>query len=827
MSSTAHSSPSDAVTVGVQECVQLLRGPSDERRFVGLLLATKLLPAGDEHIMLKIHDAVGSSFITRLLLPLKSPKASYNSINDSQRVTAAAGLGLAVLAGLCRVPQLAAATEVVEKTPLFLKVVRAGGITPILQQGAPAHRADAESADSHAVGDALDCLVQVVASGHEGCTVALQSGGILAAAQALQAGVATNQPWKATAVQLLGLLLSAAKRSESLAEAPEVVLTAVPALAQLFGAPADQASATGQTKQPSAGATSQTQSASLPADAAALQLEAMQVLLLLLPLPMSQAQEAASGLSAAAARSGEGWAGDIRSGLFMVLASRVGQQQRHSALRLAAALLDLVQPHWLLGPVHAVAASGSFFQVLVEIVKVETSLLLNDTMALLQPSTPTPAQESATSNGQPTSSHPTTQSENQSSTPTTDIHAHVSDTAPPAVDQMRPGTNPSIVNAGPKTGAAESSTSHSDLGTSSHDGQGARVADVLPAVLSLLEGCLEALAGDAQDAELLADGKEQTITKSLLDDRLATRAMSALSEAFETVLQFLELMQSDASESSQNSPWLLAAIRAYGRFMAEVPNAHAKRLQTLVGWLVQCQGGAALPFLLPGLLLCGQPDADSLELVEPGTHRSWQQALLQPEVLTAVVQLVCKAAVLAEEATQAQLGEESDLEPGAEAGAEAELAAATALLQAIIAQEPASHLSQPLDPEVVMMVKPAVLALAAWMAGHQQLAAAEVHMDPGLVASACLVCALCLHASSDKRPESGQAIWSAEEATRIFDSILWAMGVYFASPKQCVSDRLVQMQLEGEQDLQDQAGLDWDSVLEVVTTLLFLQASQE
>ena len=49
-------------------------------------------------------------------------QASYNSINDSQRVTAAAGLGLAVLAGLCRVPELSAATEVIEKTPLFLKV---------------------------------------------------------------------------------------------------------------------------------------------------------------------------------------------------------------------------------------------------------------------------------------------------------------------------------------------------------------------------------------------------------------------------------------------------------------------------------------------------------------------------------------------------------------------------------------------------------------------------------------------------------------------------------------------------------------------------------
>ncbi len=56
------------------------------------------------------------------MLSLICLQASYHSTNDSQRVTAAAGLGLAVLAGLCRVPQLAAANEVVEKTPLFLKV---------------------------------------------------------------------------------------------------------------------------------------------------------------------------------------------------------------------------------------------------------------------------------------------------------------------------------------------------------------------------------------------------------------------------------------------------------------------------------------------------------------------------------------------------------------------------------------------------------------------------------------------------------------------------------------------------------------------------------
>ena len=48
----------------------------------------------------------------------------YNNTENEQRVIAAAGLGLAVLAGLCRVPQLAASDDVIEKIPLFLKVHR-------------------------------------------------------------------------------------------------------------------------------------------------------------------------------------------------------------------------------------------------------------------------------------------------------------------------------------------------------------------------------------------------------------------------------------------------------------------------------------------------------------------------------------------------------------------------------------------------------------------------------------------------------------------------------------------------------------------------------
>lgn len=45
---------------------------SCDRRFTGLLLATKFLPAGDATAVKAVHDAVGIAFIQRLLLSLSS-----------------------------------------------------------------------------------------------------------------------------------------------------------------------------------------------------------------------------------------------------------------------------------------------------------------------------------------------------------------------------------------------------------------------------------------------------------------------------------------------------------------------------------------------------------------------------------------------------------------------------------------------------------------------------------------------------------------------------------------------------------------------------------
>ena len=47
--------------------------------------------------------------------------------------------------------------------------------------------------------------------------------------------------------------------------------------------------------------------------------------------------------------------------------------------------------------------------------------------------------------------------------------------------------------------------------------------------------------------------------------RVAQRAMQGLTEAFETVLQFLELLHADQARLSEVPTWLLAATRAYGR----------------------------------------------------------------------------------------------------------------------------------------------------------------------------------------------------------------------------------------------------------------------
>ena len=193
---------------------------------MGLLLVTKLLPAGDDATIRSVHAAVGPTFLARLLLPLSSRAPPLTGGEAAQKAAASCALGLAVLSSFVRVPDLAASPEVMDKLPLLLNVVRAGGIGPLLAAKAGAAGAagstgassavpmltvegicDAAS-DAAAVQDALECVVAAARGGEEGRAVAADCGGLAAAAAVLQRCPAEQPQQLSLALQLMAALLA-------------------------------------------------------------------------------------------------------------------------------------------------------------------------------------------------------------------------------------------------------------------------------------------------------------------------------------------------------------------------------------------------------------------------------------------------------------------------------------------------------------------------------------------------------------------------------------------------------------------------------------------
>lgn len=220
------------------------------RRFVGLLLVTKLLPPGDAEAVRQVHAAVGPTFLTRLLLPLKTGGGTAPPQPGSEDVTAAAAgqqqeaatcaLGLAVLSSFARVPELAGSDDMLEKLPLLLNVVRAGGIGPLLgaRRGEPAAGSASGAAqpasaagagpaerdagaDEAAVQDALECAVAAARSGPEGAAVAAESGAAGAAVAALAACPQAATQRMSLALQLLAAVLGDEARRAWLAKGGE------------------------------------------------------------------------------------------------------------------------------------------------------------------------------------------------------------------------------------------------------------------------------------------------------------------------------------------------------------------------------------------------------------------------------------------------------------------------------------------------------------------------------------------------------------------------------------------------------------------------------
>ncbi|KAL5985553.1 hypothetical protein ACLOJK_027538 [Asimina triloba] len=65
---TVPSSSSSSSGVGLEACLNLLRGGRDEQRLAGLLLVTKFCHNNDTGSILQIYEAVGTRFLDRLLM---------------------------------------------------------------------------------------------------------------------------------------------------------------------------------------------------------------------------------------------------------------------------------------------------------------------------------------------------------------------------------------------------------------------------------------------------------------------------------------------------------------------------------------------------------------------------------------------------------------------------------------------------------------------------------------------------------------------------------------------------------------------------------------
>ncbi|XP_066332736.1 uncharacterized protein [Miscanthus floridulus] len=103
----------------LEDCLRLLRGERDEQKLAGLLVAANICRAGDSNAVAKVYRAVGPRFLRRLL------STGLGKVEGGKEEEREAYLRLAVtvLAGLARVPEVAADEGIVSTVPLVAEVI--------------------------------------------------------------------------------------------------------------------------------------------------------------------------------------------------------------------------------------------------------------------------------------------------------------------------------------------------------------------------------------------------------------------------------------------------------------------------------------------------------------------------------------------------------------------------------------------------------------------------------------------------------------------------------------------------------------------------------
>ncbi|KAJ7958552.1 neurochondrin [Quillaja saponaria] len=116
----------------LEDCLKLLKGERDEQRLAGLLLVTKFCKGDDHSSLRRVYDAVGPSFLDRLLRTGVGKGTVASSAADNR--DAYLQLSVTVLAAFCRVPEIASSQDMVSKIPLILEIMSKESGSSLLEE---------------------------------------------------------------------------------------------------------------------------------------------------------------------------------------------------------------------------------------------------------------------------------------------------------------------------------------------------------------------------------------------------------------------------------------------------------------------------------------------------------------------------------------------------------------------------------------------------------------------------------------------------------------------------------------------------------------------
>ncbi|GKV03212.1 hypothetical protein SLEP1_g15556 [Rubroshorea leprosula] len=311
----------------LEDCLKLLKGQRDEERLAGLLLVTKLCKSDDLDSLMTIYDAVGASFLERLLKTGLSKGVDNSGGEDSR--DAFLQLSVTVLAAFCRVPQIAASEDMVSKIPMILEVMSKESVLSVREE-------------------CYEFLYLVSAGSQNGVTTLYQSGGMKVLASDISS-LPDGSHSMELAMKVVQVMLSKLSLSFIEVDCLSELAIIVSIMARQFAVLHN-----------------------------AMKFEALHLL-----SAIFSSEYLAPLCNALRLLPNENWSNHMRAGVVAMLHNRIAPAEKFEALILAESMVSIMGEAWLIGQINLPNVQDPIppdrcLLLVLESSRVEVAVLLND-----------------------------------------------------------------------------------------------------------------------------------------------------------------------------------------------------------------------------------------------------------------------------------------------------------------------------------------------------------------------------------------------------------------------------------------------------------------